>query len=151
MSIEVLQATAQTIARIAIDYSNQPPRELQIEAGTSLAIAGFIVTFAVLGIFTLLIKTTSYIATLVETKKPPLPPQPEARISREKDEAITLVAIATAIAHMLSKERKKPVEAPPSPLSSPDPWVLSERLALRNLDELRFSLEEREKQVWRRD
>lgn len=144
----VFSGVALAVAQAAIDYSKQPPRDLQLEAGTSLAIAGFIITFVVLGIFTVLIKATSLLAERIEARKAATIKKPH--VHEEKPESdLLLSAVAVAVAHI--KRRASPpvmsthkMEAP-----GPDPWVLADRISAYSFLEARFSLEEYEKRKWR--
>ncbi len=143
-----LSGVALAVAQAAIDYSKQPPRDLQLEAGTSLAIAGFIITFVVLGIFTLLIKATSLVAERIEARKAATVEKPQ--VHEEKPEPdLLLSAVAVAVAHIRKRASPPVTRTYKMAAPGPDPWVLAERISANSLLETRFSLEEYEKKKWR--
>lgn len=113
-----------------IDYSKQPPRELQLQAGASLAIAGFIVTFLVLGVLTLIIKVIAVIGERVEAKKavPAAPATPAAMPAIPVQPTVpadtNVIAAAVAAVHAYLKEKAR---AGPKPVVL-DAWVLGERV-----------------------
>lgn len=142
---------AVAIAQTAIDYSKQPPRELQLEAGTSLAIAGFIITFVVLGIFTLLIKATSILAEKAEKAKTPTTAPPTTRVETPtvtKPGEAELVAAAVAAAYTYLSSMQKTI-SPRYQGGKEDPWVIADRLSPPTLLERGPSLEDLETRRWR--
>ncbi len=137
---------------INIDYSKQPPRDLQLSAGASMAVAGFIVTFLVLGIFTILIKIVAVIGERMEAKKASVPAVPTSPAPQSTPSAtpvpsldIDIVAVAVAAATMYLKKKKAKREG-----GAVDAWVIGERVAPPGssaLDELAL----RETTKWRRN
>jgi Na+-transporting methylmalonyl-CoA/oxaloacetate decarboxylase gamma subunit len=131
----VLPVVATVYAEVAkIDYSKQPPRSLQLSAGTAMAIAGFIVTFLVLGVFTVLIKLIAIYGHRVETRKasvPALPAKPTVAITPAPAPAIpeqqeieeAAAAVAAVKQYHMSRTQARTVRG-----AGVDAWIIGERV-----------------------
>ncbi len=151
---ELLPAIA-IVSAFTINYSIQPPRSMQLKAGASLAIAGFIVTFAVLGVLTVIIKVVAALGARVEARKreaagvttvakPAVKVAPVAPAAEEIEKEIAAAATAAVQAYLREKE-KTMLKAP----ERIDAWVIGERVSppgSQFYDELTL----RESMRWRR-
>ena len=156
---ELLPAIA-VVSAFTINYSIQPPRSMQLKAGASLAIAGFIVTFAVLGVLTVIIKVVAALGARVEAKKkaagvvavakpavetvPAAPTVSIAPAAEEVEAEIAAAAVAAVQAYLREKEAAR-AGAP----EKVDAWVIGERVSppgSQFYDELTL----RESMRWRR-
>ncbi len=150
----ILPVMATVQAEVAkIDYSKQPPRNLQLAAGTSMAIAGFIVTFLVLGIFTVLIKIIAILGQKYEARKasvpsiatPSVPSVAPAAPPAMMEDYTGIAAAAAAVAAIIARSRS----VAGGRAGGVDAWVLGERvspLGRERGDELSL----RESVRWRR-
>jgi len=134
VEISVIPTIVTAVAQAAIDYSKQPPRELQIQAGGSMAIAGFLITFLVLGIFTVLIRITSLLGEKLELRKTETQKMFVERPAPSLANFSDKIAAAIAVAHVyLREKRATKISLKPPVRHGVDPWVLSERLGSPNL------------------
>ena len=151
VEITIIPTVVTAVAQAAIDYSKQPPRELQIQAGGSMAVAGFLITFLVLGIFTVLIRITSLLGEKLEMRKIETKklfvekPAPSIANISEK------IAAAIAVAQLYLKEKRAAkISLKPPVKHGVDPWVLSERLGYPNFEVYpELGREDIERKKWR--